>query len=246
MEEKNNIDEEVRLLLHNMEVHGQNAKRQARLSELIDHLSEEEHVKHKKIKFLWWPIGMAAAILLLLFVLMPLSKQKTSENVNPSLATRQTMLSDSLIPQTSERALPKEQFTLQETVAETVSSKTHPRMIKKSKPELMNMPIEIAEPRPEENPILSEQFMSINTDSTSMLPIEILAEETAQHDSSLTQSSQRKIIQSNNLVSYKNERKEAFTFFKKPYQEKQTIFGQPQDRNIQNGILAFEFKLSDH
>ena len=65
MKEENEITQEVKELLDSLEQHGQNARRQKELSDLIDGL-EASSTKHHKLYPLWWIVGAAAACLLVL------------------------------------------------------------------------------------------------------------------------------------------------------------------------------------
>ena len=56
------------------------------------------------------------------------------------------------------------------------------------------------------------------------------------------QKPQRRVIRSLNLVCYECQRDPKPTY--KPSLEDKTLFGQPQDPNMKNGALAFEFKLN--
>ena len=73
MKEENEITEEVRDLLDSLEQHGQNARRQKELSELIDSL-EASDTKHRILYPLWWIVGAAAACLLLWLLARPTMK----------------------------------------------------------------------------------------------------------------------------------------------------------------------------
>lgn len=238
MKEENEITEEVRDLLDSLEQHGQNARRQKELSDLIDSLTREEKLveanyKHRKLYPLWWIVGAAAACLLLWLLTKPALKE--TPNMNEEILVEEIGVKDTL--QEKEEAIEEvvileepvpEQLLAEETSVEPTIQKT-----KAPKP----TPKDIEEPMLAENTTIeSTKTETIDTSNIGSNPITVIEEPIA------VQSPQRRVIRSLNLVCYECQ-KEPEYLTKTNYEDK-TIFGQPQDPNMKNGSLAFEFKLN--
>ena len=239
MKEENEITEEVRDLLDSLEQHGQNARRQKELSDLIDSLAGEEKLveanyKHRKLYPLWWIVGAAAACLLLWLLTRPALKE--TPNMNEEILVEEIGVKDTL--QEKEEAIEEvvileepvpEQLLAEETSVEPTIQKT-----KAPKP----TPKDIEEPMLAENTAIeSTKTETIDTSDIGSNTIPNLTEEPV-----AIQSPQRRVIRSLNLVCYECQKDPEF--FIKPVMEDRTLFGQPQDQNMKNGSLALEIKLN--
>lgn len=237
MKEENEITQEVRDLLDSLEQHGQNARRQKELSDLIDSLAGEEKLveanyKHRKLYPLWWIVGAAAACLLLWLLAKPAMEE--TPNMNEEILVEEIGVKDPL--QEKEEAIEEvvileepvpEQLLAEETSVEPTIQKT-----KAPKP----TPKDIEEPMLAENTTIEfTKTETIDTSNIGSNPITVIEEPIA------VQSPQRRVIRSLNLVCYECQ-KEPEYLTKTNYEDK-TIFGQPQDPNMKNGSLAFELKL---
>ena len=237
MKEENEITQEVRDLLDSLEQHGQNARRQKELSDLIDSLAGEEKLaeanyKHRKLYPLWWIVGAAAACLLLWLLTRPALKE--TSNMKEEILVEEFGVKDTL--QEEEEAL-EEVVILEEPVPEQLLAEESPikptiQKTKAPKP----TPKDIKEPMLAENTAIeSTKTETIDTSNIGSNPITVIEEPIA------VQSPQRRVIRSLNLVCYECQ-KEPEYLTKTNYEDK-TIFGQPQDPNMKNGSLAFELKL---
>ena len=237
MKEENEITEEVRDLLDSLEQHGQNARRQKELSDLIDSLAGEEKLveanyKHRKLYPLWWIVGAAAACLLLWLLTRPALKE--TPNMNEEILVEEIGVKDTL--QEKEEAI-EEVVILEEPVPEQLLAEESPveptiQKTKAPKP----TPKDIEEPMLAQNTAIeSAKTDTIDTSNIGSNPITVIEEPIA------VQSPQRRVIRSLNLVCYECQ-KEPEYLTKTNYEDK-TIFGQPQDPNMKNGSLAFELKL---
>ena len=123
------INEEVRQLLDSLEEHGENARRQKELGDLIDRLAEEEKTvalprKHRKLIPLWWAMGAAAACLLLWLLVKPNAKQQPE--MEQEILVEETKAVDSAkteVPEVIlEAPVAEEEFLAAETTDETEKS----------------------------------------------------------------------------------------------------------------------------
>jgi len=237
MKEENEITEEVRDLLDSLEQHGQNARRQKELSELIDSL-EASDTKHRKLYPLWWIVGAAAACLLLWLLTRPALKE--TPNMNEEILVEEIGVKDTI---QEENEILEELVILEEPVPEKLLAEE--QLIQPVRPKASNTKPNRIEENFEE-PLLAENNPSetISVESTKSTdksnigsnPIPNVVEEPI-----AVQSPQRRVIRSLNLVCYECQ-KEPEYLTKTNYEDK-TIFGQPQDPNMKNGSLAFELKL---
>ena len=223
MKEENEINDELRQLLDALEEHGRNARRQKELGALLDRLSKQESEKQsRKPIALWWTLGAAAACLVVWLLLKPTTRQepiKEKEWFAEAVAPVDTMAT-----KLEEKSVFKEAAFAEEPIAELKPVKQ-----KKAKAKL-EKPVEEAEPLEE---ILDTA--KVHKEEPTILPEEPLAE----------QHPKRRIIQSENLVGYDKRGKPTAEPKTKPILEDKTIFGQPQDPNMKNGMLAMEINLEN-
>jgi hypothetical protein len=243
MKEENEITQEVRDLLDSLEQHGQNARRQKELSDLIDSLAGKEKLaeanyKHRKLYPLWWIVGAAAACLLLWLLTRPALKE--TPNMNEEILVEKTGAKDTMATQ-EEIDFIEESVILEEPVPEQLLAEETPIKTKKTqtistKPTSKTVEENDPEPQLDENHVIeSTKTETIDTSNIGFNPITVIEEPIA------VQSPQRRVIRSLNLVCYECQ-KEPEYLTKTNYEDK-TIFGQPQDPNMKNGSLAFELKL---
>ena len=235
MNTENEMNEEVRQLLDNLEEHGKNARRQQELSDLIDRLAKEEKTvamprKQRRLTPLWWAMGAAAACLLLWLLIKP-SLKETPET-NKEILVEETETLDSIKTEVNdvvfEEPIIKEELLVEE--APVVPQKSQ---MKKEKPRA-----EVVEEIVEQ-PALAEVTPTKNEETTNIGSNNIPTESETPE---AVQSHKRRVIRSLNLVCYECQKEPEF--FTKPVMEDRTLFGQPQDPNMKNGSLAFEFKLN--
>ena len=232
MKEENEITQEVKELLDSLEQHGQNARRQKELSDLIDGL-EASSTKHHKLYPLWWIVGAAAACLLLWLLAKPAMEE--TPNMNEEILVEEIGVKDTI--QEKNETI-KESVVLEEPVPEKLMAEETPvkPTIQKTKA-LKSTPKNIEEPILAENTIIeTTEPEPTNTSNVVSNPIPNVVEEPI-----AVQSPQRRVIRSLNLVCYECQ-KEPEYMTKTNFEDK-TIFGQPQDPNMKNGSLAFELKL---
>lgn len=227
MKEENEINDELKQLLDALEEHGRNARRQKELGALLNRLSEQESSRQpekqgRKPIALWWTLGAAAACLAVWLLLKPTTRQEPikekewfAEEVAPV---------DTAISRLEEITVFEEAVFAEEPIAEVKPVKP-----KKAKAKV-EKPAEEAEPLEE---ILDTA--KVQTEEPTILPEEPLA----------VQQPKRRIIRSENLVGYDKRGKPTAEPKTKPDLENKTIFGQPQDPNMKNGMLAMEINLEN-
>ena len=266
MNTENEMNEDVRQLLDSLEEHGKNVRRQQELSDLIDRLLEKELgmvlssretersrkqvepldcfvvpprkskirrsqcAKRRKLYPLWWVMGAAAACLLLWLLIKP--SMKETPETNKEILVEETDTLDSVKTEVNdvvfEEPVIKEELLAEETPVVPQKSQT-----KKEKPRA-----EVVEEIVEQ-PALAETIPTKPEDTTNIGSNNIPTES---ETSEAVQSPKRRVIRSLNLVCYECQKDpELYT---KPVMEDKTLFGQPQDPNMKNGSLAFEFKLN--
>lgn len=241
MKQENEPNDELQQLLDALEEHGQNARRQQRLGELIDHLAEKEKTvvmpqKRRKLIPLWWAIGAAAACLLLWLVVKPTDSQ--TQNEGEPLLAEEVVAKDNVVAEIEE-IVPVQEPTLQhEPIAERQPSKaTKPKAkeIKKT---------ETNQTRAEETTILVEGIQTETIDTEKTESVTTQNELSNQPLALENQTPRRRVIKSESLVGYgKLEKQPDQSRAKRPVFEDKTIFGQPQDPNMKNGMLAMEIKF---
>lgn len=227
MKEENEINDELRQLLDALEEHGRNARRQKELGDLLDRLSEQEFPKQpekqgRKPVALWWTLGAAAACLAVWLLLKPTTKQEQIRE--KEWFAEEVVPVDTAIPELEEISVFKETVFVDEPIAEVKPVKPKKAKAKEDKP------TEEAEP--------VEEMMDttkVHTEEPTILPEEPLA----------VQQPKRRIIRSENLVGYDKRGKPTAEPKTKPILEDKTIFGQPQDPNMKNGMLAMEINLEN-
>ena len=243
MNTENEMNEEVRQLLDSLEEHGKNVRRQQELSDLIDRLAEEEKTvemprKHKRLTPLWWALGAAAACLLLWLLIKP--SMKETPETNKEILVEETETLDSIKTEVNDVVF-EEPVIKEELLAEETPVVPQESQMKKEKPRA-----EVVEALVEQ-PILAEVTPTKPEDTANIgsntIPASIEEKlSTINYQLSTQHSPKRRVIRSLNLVCYECQKEPEF--FTKPVMEDKTLFGQPQDPNMKNGSLAFEFKLN--
>jgi hypothetical protein len=234
MKEENEITQEVKDLLDSLERHGQNARRQKELNDLMDSLSagtslrgtiSSNDEKRRKLYPLWWIVGAAAACLLLWLLARPALKE--TPKMNEEILVEETKITDSLENQEESEVFVNPVIKEEPLAEETPISPQKPQT-KTDKPQK-----EIAEELllAENAPTEPTDTSKIGSNTIPNVPEEPVA----------VQSPQRRVIRSLNLVCYECQ-KEPENLTKTNFEDK-TIFDQPQDPNMKNGSLAFELKL---
>ena len=273
MKEENELNDDLKQLLDTLEEHGRNTRRQAQLSDLIDSLeasgtslrggttkqSRQEatsqsvastsdktssldcfvprnDVKRRKLIPLWWAMGVAAACLLLWLLIKPTVKQTPEPNEKTLVEeTKNVVPTDSTEKEPKENVPAQEPLQFKEPIAESKPLKAERLFTKK--------PAKVKQPEKTENVVLAD------IEDVESIELETIESEVAKTETSseplATQSSKttRRVIQSTNLVSFKKLDKKGKPIPKRPILEDKTIFGQPQDANMKNGMLAYEIKF---
>ena len=243
MNTENEMNEEVRQLLDSLEEHGKNARRQQELSDLIDRLAKEEKTvamprKQRRLTPLWWAMGAAAACFLLWLLIKP--SMKESPETNKEILVEETETLDSIKTEVNDVVF-EEPVIKEELLAEETPVVPQESQMKKEKPRA-----EVVEALVEQ-PILAEVTPTKPEDTANIgsntIPASIEEKlSTINSQLSTQHSPKRRVIRSLNLVCYECQKEPEF--FTKPVMEDKTLFGQPQDPNMKNGSLAFEFKLN--
>ena len=267
---ENDMNEEVHQLLDSLEEHGKNARRQKGLIDLIDSLEASEgslrggttkqsrhevtsqsdastseetssldrfvprnDAKRRRLIPLWWTIGAAAACLLLWLLVRPSVKQVPE--MNEEILVEETKTIDS-VKTKGDDAVFEERVINEELLAEETPVVPEIIQIKKEKPKT-----EIVEEMVEQ-PVLAEVISTEPTDTTKNIGSNPIP--TENETPSTIQKPQRRVIRSLNLVCYECQKDPEPEVGPKPNMDNRTLFGQPQDPNMKNGSLAFEFKLN--
>ena len=272
MNTENEMNEEVRQLLNSLEEHGKNARRQKKLGDLIDQLSEKElgtgtslrgtkqsrkqvdsldcfvvpprnDAKRRKLYPLWWAMGAAAACLLLWLLVKPNAKQQPE--MERAILVEEKKAVDSTKTEVPEVILEAPVAEEELLAAETTNEteKSESGLLRSSLPRN-----DVQEKH--NNETIQKQLLAENTTTE---PLESpKPTDTANIGSNHTpiesetpsavQKPQRRVIRSLNLVCYECQKDPEF--FTKPVMEDRTLFGQPQDPNMKNGSLALEIKLN--
>jgi len=261
MNTENEMNEEVRQLLNSLEEHGKNARRQKELGDLIDQLSEKElgtgtslrgtkqsrkqvepldcfvvpprnDAKRRKLYPLWWAMGAAAACLLLWLLVKPNAEQQPE--MEQEILVETTKAVDSAKTEVDD-AVFEQPVTNETYLAEETPLDLQNAPMKKEKPKTQIIEEVV------EQPMLAEVKPTEPKDTTNIgsntIPIE-------NETPSAVQKPQRRVIRSLNLVCYECQKDPEPEVEPKPNMNNRTLFGQPQDPNMKNGSLAFEFKLN--
>ena len=268
MNTENDMNEEVRQLLDSLEEHGKNARRQQRLGDLIDSLEAgsslrggttkqsrreatsrseasapdetssldrfvpRDDEKRRRLIPLWWAMGAAAACLLLWLLVKPSIKETPETNKEILVEEKETFdsVKPEVYPPVVEEPVLKEELLAEETPV--VSQKP---LMKKEKPQTESIEEVV------EQPVLAEVIPTKPEDTATIGSNNI---PTVNETPSAVQKPQRRVIRSLNLVCYECQKEPEPEFTTKPNVDNRTLFGQPQDPNMKNGALAFEFKLN--
>ena len=223
MKEENEINDELRQLLDALEEHGRNARRQKELGDLLDRLSEQESEKQsRKPIALWWTLGAAAACLAVWLLLKPTTKQEPMKE--EEWFAEEVVSVDTTATKSEETTVFEEAVFVEEPMAEVKPVRQKKTKVKEEKP------TEEAEPLEE-----MMDTTKVHTEEPTIQPEEPLA----------VQSHRRKVIRSENLVGFEKREKPTAEPKTKPFLEDKTIFGQPQDTNMKNGMLAMELNLEN-
>ena len=223
MKEENEINDELKQLLDALEEHGRNARRQKELGDLLDRLSKQESEKQsRKPIALWWTLGAVAACLAVWLLLKPTTRQEPIKEIE--WFAEEVAPVDTTATKSEKITVFEETAFVDEPIAEVKPVKQKKAKAKEEKP------AEEAEP-------LEEMLdtAKVHTEEPTILPEEPLA----------VQQPKRRIIRSENLVGYDKRGKPTAEPKTKPDLENKTIFGQPQDPNMKNGMLAMEINLEN-
>ena len=237
------MNEELRQLLNSLEEHGKNIRRQKQLGDLIDRLAEEEKPvvisrKRRKIVPIWWTMSAAAALLLVLLLLKPNGNE--NHNLNNEIIAEVTETVDSVddsVKVETEDAFVEEVVVKKELMAENKLDAS-----KKSNNDKKKTSVDIIE-KIEEQPVIAEIIPIQPSDSIVIESDTIVPEN---ETPSAVQKTHRRVIRSLNLVCYECQREpDNFQFQAVNAKSEKTLFGQPQDPNMKDGVLiAYEVKLN--
>ena len=233
------MNEELRQLLDSLEEHGKNVRRQKQLGDLIDRLAGEEKPvvmprKRAKLVPIWWAMGTAAAILLLLLFVKLNVDENT--NLNKDIVSEKTETVDTVKVETEDVVVEEPVIKKEESLAENTPVVTPKKPIKKK-----NDRVEMVETVVEQS--IVAEVIPMETSDTLSNTIEntnpIIEEPSA------VQKPQRRVIRSLNLVCYECQREnDNFQFQAVNAKSEKTLFGQPQDPNMKDGALAWQVKLN--
>ena len=272
MKPENEITEEVQQLLDSLEEHGKNVRRQKELSDLIDRLEASDtslrrgttkqsrheamtksgastsdktsspdsfvprnDAKQHKLYSLWWAMGAAAACLLLWLLVKPTMKQTPEMKEETFVEKVETM--DSIKAEKNDVVI-EDPIVMEELLAEEMPAVPQKTLTKVEKPRR-----KVVEEKPEK-PILADVVPTEPTKPADSENIESNTIPTVTETPSTVQKPQRRVIRSLNLVCYECQKDPEHEVRPKPNMDNRTLFGQPQDPNMKNGSLAFEFKLN--
>ena len=256
MNTENEMNEEVRQLLDSLEEHGKNARRQKELGDLIDSLETSvpslrgtkqsrkqvdpldcfvprNDAKRRKLYPLWWAMGVAAACLLLWLLVKPNAMRQPA--MEQEILVEETNTVDSTKAEVKDIVLEELVINNEVLLAEETAVAPQKAQIQKEKARK-----EVVE-KVEEQPILAEVIPMEPKDTTNIGSNTIPTES---ETPSAVQKPQRRVIRSLNLVCYECQKDPEPEVEPKPNMNNRTLFGQPQDPNMKNGSLAFEFKLN--
>lgn len=241
MKEENELNDDLKQLLDTLEEHGRNTCRQAQLSDLIDQLATQEKTvemprKRRKLTPLWWAMGVAAACLLLWLLIKPTVKQTPEPNEKTLVEeTKNVVPTDSTEKEPKENVPAQEPLQFKEPIAESKPLKAERLFTKK--------PAKVKQPEKTENVVLAD-IEDIESIELETIESEVAQTETSSKPLAIQPSkTTRRVIQSTNLVSFEKLDKKGKPIPKRPILEDKTIFGQPQDANMKNGMLAYEIKF---
>ena len=242
MKEEKELNDGLKQLLDALVEHGRNTRRQAQLSELIDQLAAQEKTvemprKRRKLVPLWWAMGAAAVCLLLWLLVRPTTKQ-IPEMEEKNLVEVEKVETNEPIMTEENNVVIEEPIVEEELLAEEMPAIPQKTPTKVGKPKM-----KVVEEKPEES-ILAEVILTEPAKSTDIENIESNTIPTENETPAAVQKPQRRVIRSLNLVCYECQKDPEHEVRPKPNVDNRTLFGQPQDPNMKNGALAFEFKLN--
>ena len=269
MNTKNEINKEVRQLLESLEEHRKNVRRQQELSDLIDSLESSDtslrggttkqfrheftsqndastsdeissldcfvprdDAKRRKLYPLWWAMGAAAACLLIWLLAKPNMKQ--APDMKEQNLVEKVEAIDSVKAEKNDVVI-EEPVVKEELLAEETPVVPQKSWMKKEKPKTKSVEEVI------EQPVLAEVTPTKPEDTATIGSNNIPTESAPP---SAVQRPQLRVIRSLNLVCYECQKDPEHEVRPKPNVDNRTLFGQPQDPNMKNGSLAFEFKLN--
>ena len=128
-------------------------------------------------------------------------------------------------------------------VKEELLAEEMPAVPKKTPTKVEKPRMKIIEEKPEE-PVLAEVNLTEPVKPSDTENIESNTIPTENETPVAVQKPQRRVIRSLNLVCYECQKDPEHEVRPKPNVDNRTLFGQPQDPNMKNGSLAFEFKLN--
>ena len=267
MKPENEMNEEVRQLLESLEAHGKNARRQKDLEELIDGLSgaatQLDRTKtiqvgllrsarndgQRKLYPVWWLVGAAAAVLLLWLMVRPSLKQ--TPDVHEEILVEETRTMDTIKTEVKDEV---KEVILEEPIVVPVIAREETRRVHRPKQPNLNDLGEgqVGLLRPEGLAMTELDTAFHNNDVAEVIPVESLElidttnvgsnTISTENETPLTvQKPQRRVVRSLNLVCYECQM-EPEIWNKEIAPAEKTLFNQPQDPNMKNGSLAFEFK----
>lgn len=189
----------------------------------------------RRILPIWWAMGAAAACLLLWIVLKPTENQV--DKTEKPVFVEQIHSADSTTEEVQEIELSREPMMAKEPVAalepvevrKPINNKVKPKKELQSEVSDKTVLAEAKEAEPNKNVEVEPETTLIET------PTEPLDEQTP--------SSKRKIIKSTKLVGYEMLDKKGRPKPKRSLLEDKTLFGQSQDPNMKDGMLAYEIKF---
>lgn len=243
MKEENEIDVELKQLLDILEEHGRDVRRQKALVELIDNLESsvaptKNDVRHRKFYLLWCGAGVAAAVLLFLFLAKP-APEITPAPCNDKLVEQRCTSDYISIDEVATKGTPAVVEEILAEQSQTVLKNTSVSKDKTIKKTLEIVPDSISTV---ETTVMESTFCCDTIKRVTVASITSVAEPDETAVSSNTNNVQRRVIQSHNLVCFscKVEYESEYGIVK----ENKSIFDLPQDPNIKNGALAIEIKLN--
>jgi len=242
MKEEKELNDDLKQLLDALEEHGRNTRRQAQLSDLIDQLATQEKTvemphKHRKLAPLWWAMGAAAACLLLWLLVKPTTKQTPEMEEKNLVEVEKVEVTEPIMTEENNVVIEEP------VVKEELLTEEMPAVPKKTPTKVEKPRMKIIEEKPEE-PVLAEVNLTEPVKPTDTENIESNTTPTENETPVAVQKPQRRVIRSLNLVCYECQKDPEHEVKPKPNVDNRTLFGQPQDPNMKNGSLAFEFKLN--
>ena len=220
----------------------------------LDCFVPRNDAKRRKLYPLWWVMGAAAACLLLWLLIKP--SMKETPETNKEILVEETETLDSVGTEVNEiifeKPVVEEELLAEETTTETETPQPGLPPVRSVNPSgLLRLSLarndEYKKPKAEtvHEQLLAENItteLSESQESTDTANIGSNTIPISSETPSTVQSPKRRVIRSLNLVCYECQKDpELYT---KPVMEDKTLFGQPQDPNMKNGSLAFEFKLN--